>query len=358
MSRAFFDSAARTAVSHGGVVSGGATGCAAVLCCCRIAKGFSYLYGTLKIPMRQLLVLLLSVGALILLGQSVAQAADVSADTPAGTAADKGIELAQQELARMKDLVEAGALPRARIQQAEANLQDAQDELILAHDLYGDLPEKGATEQASAEMIAAAQRRVDREQARVDEARKMVDAGIVARSYVATFEAELTSRQTTLDLAHLRAHLMADRAAMTPPPAAPPVFVPAPLDDSDLAFQGMEHYEGDGAFNEASDLPPLEFAFADKFDRPLPISAEGETEVHRALGFDHRGRVDVAVVPSAPEGVWLREYLQARKIPYYAFSRAIPGKATAAHIHIGPGSTRLVTNQLSKHLAIRTHSAD
>jgi hypothetical protein len=333
---------------------GGATGCAAVLCCCRIVKVFSYLYGTLKFPMRQLLVVLLSVGALILLVQIAAQAAD----TPAGTSANKGIELAQQELARMKDLVEAGALPRARIEQAEANLEDAQDELILAHDLFGDLPDKGATEQASAEMIAAAQRRVDRQQVRTDEARKMVDAGVVARSYVASFEAELTSRETTLDLAHLRARLMADRAAMTPLPARPPVFVEAPPDDADLAFQGMEHYEGDGAFNEARDLAPLEFAFTDKFNRPLPISAEGETEVHRALGFDHRGRVDVAVVPTGPEGIWLREYLQAQKIPYYAFSRAIPGKATAAHIHIGPGSTRLVTNQLSKRLATRTHTAD
>ena len=98
-----------------------------------------------------------------------------------------------------------------------------------------------------------------------------------------------------------------------------------------------------------------------KFDRPLPISAEGETELHRALGFDHRGRVDVAVVPSAPEGIWLRHYLQFRKIPYYAFSRAIPGKATAAHIHIGPGSTRLasqLTNPSSKRASTRTHSAD
>ena len=66
-------------------------------------------------------------------------------------------------------------------------------------------------------------------------------------------------------------------------------------------------------------------------------------------------------VPGAPEGVWLREYLQSRRIPYYAFSHAIPGKATAAHIHIGPGSTHLasqVTTRLSKHSSTRTHSAD
>ncbi len=349
------DSAARTAVSHGGVLSGGAAGCAAVLCCCRIAKGFSYPYGTLKLPMRQLLVVLLSFGALIFLAGTAAQPADL----PADTSVNKEIALAQLELARVTDLVAMGALPRVRIEQAQANLEDAKDQVILAHDLYGDLPDKGASEAVSADMIAAAQRRVDRQKARLEEAQKMVDAGVAARSYLSSFEAELNSRQTSLDLAHLRAHLMADRAAMIQQQqAARPVFVQAPPDDSDLAFEGMQHYEGDGAFNEARDLPQLELAFANKFDRPLPISAEGETEVHRAMGFDHRGRVDVAVVPSAPEGVWLREYLQLRKIPYYAFAHAIPGKATAAHIHIGPGSTRLVTNQLSKHLGTRTHSAD
>ncbi len=304
--------------------------------------------------MRQLLVLLLSFGAFILLAGTAAQPAEV----PAATPADKGIELAQQELDRAKALVDAGAIPRNRIPEAEAKLEDAKDEVVLAHDLYGDLPENGATAEASAEMIAAAQRRLDRQQARLDEARKMVDAGIAARSYLAPFEAELTARQTSLDLAQLRAHLMADRAAMKQSMAPPAVPEPAPLNDSELFFQGMEHYEGDGAFNEAQDLPAIEWAFASKFAHPLPISAEGETEVHRALGFDHRGRVDVAVVPSAPEGVWLREYLQSRKIPYYAFSHAIPGKATAAHIHIGPGSTRLVTNQLSKHLGAHTHAAD
>jgi cellobiose-specific phosphotransferase system component IIA len=281
-----------------------------------------------------------------------------AADASVNSAADKGIELAQQELARVTDLVAVGALPRVRIEEAQAKLEDANDEVILAHDLYGDLPEKGATEQASAEMIAAAQRRLDRQQARLDDAHKMVNAGVSALSYLTPFEAELSSRQTALDLAHLRARLMADRAAMAQAPAAPPVFIQAPPDDADLAFQGMEHYEGDGAFNEARDLPPLEFAFSSKFDRALPISAEGETEVHRALGFDHRGRVDVAVVPTAPEGLWLREYLQLRKIPYYAFAHAIPGKATAAHIHIGPGSTRLVTPTLSKRLSAHTHIAD
>jgi hypothetical protein len=47
------------------------------------------------------------------------------------------------------------------------------------------------------------------------------------------------------------------------------------------------------------------------------------------------------VHPDSPEGAWLLEYLRAQRIPYYAFRQAVRGKATGAHIHIGPGSTRL-----------------
>jgi hypothetical protein len=306
--------------------------------------------------MRQLLTLLLSCGVVFLAARAPARAAETL-----DTLADKQVQLAQLDLTRIKELVELGALPRVRVLEAEAKLEDAKDEAILAHNMYANLPDQGAMEQTSEEMVAAAQRRVDRQRVRMDEAQKMVDAGVAAKTYIAPFEAELSSRQTALDLAHLRAHLMADLAAAKPQPPIPALVAPTPLDDSELSWQGMEHYEGDGAFDEARDLPPLEFAFSTKFDRPLPISAEGETEVHRALGFDHRGRVDVAVVPNAPEGVWLRQYLQLRKIPYYAFSRAIPGRATAAHIHIGPGSTRLaseVTGHVSKHPSTRTHVAD
>jgi len=71
------------------------------------------------------------------------------------------------------------------------------------------------------------------------------------------------------------------------------------------------------------------------------VSARGETAVHRALGFDHRGRLDVAVSPDSSEGKWLREYLAANSIPFFAFRAAVAGKATAPHIHVGPESTRI-----------------
>ena len=85
----------------------------------------------------------------------------------------------------------------------------------------------------------------------------------------------------------------------------------------------------------------MESAFEREFGKPLPVSAMGETAVHRALGFDHRGRVDVAVYPDTPEGIWLRNYLTTNHIPYFAFRHAVPGKATGAHIHLGPMSTHL-----------------
>ena len=84
----------------------------------------------------------------------------------------------------------------------------------------------------------------------------------------------------------------------------------------------------------------VELDFLTQFGKPLPVSAMGETAVHRSLGFDHRGRVDVALHPDQPEGRWLLWYLAGRHIPYFAFRQAVPGKATGAHIHIGPMSTR------------------
>jgi hypothetical protein len=106
------------------------------------------------------------------------------------------------------------------------------------------------------------------------------------------------------------------------------------------AHEIAERYDGDGVFNPRR-FAKVESAFETRFGKPLPISAKGETAVHRALGFDHTGRIDVALHPDQPEGVWLREYLSENHIPYFAFRQGVPGKATGAHIHIGPQSTRL-----------------
>lgn len=336
----------------------GLNGCGALLS----NKENSYPYGTLEFPMRQFVTLFLSLGALVLPSLLTAQSAPEPQKEPsvAEIRASRAVALAELELQRITGLVDAGALPRIRVQQAEADLADAKDEAILEFSLYGELPAKGASDEVSTEMVAAAQRRVDRQQARVEKAREIVSAGVAAQSYLLPLQQELTLRQTSLDLAQLRARLIAEIAASNAALKIPDV-PEATVDDADLFAQGMEHYEGGGTFDEKRDLAPLQFAFEGKFIRPLPISADGETDLHRALGFDHRGRVDVAVDPNCAEGVWLRQYLKLRKIPYYAFTHAIPGKATAAHIHIGPGSTRLSSRfnpRVSSKVSAHAHSAD
>jgi hypothetical protein len=287
--------------------------------------------------MRQFPLVFLCLGAFASFGQA-----------PPGSPealANKRIELANRDLQRITELVQADALPRIRIEQAKLDVADAEDDAILARNLFGDWTANQLNDQLADEMIGAAQRRVDRQQARIDQAKILIDKGFTAATSVAPLFQELSTRQSTLNLAHARASLVIQQtAAAKLQSALAAIRNPSSFENHD-AFesfdQSMEHYEGAGKFNEARDLKPLELAFAREFDHPLPISAKGETNLHRSLGFDHRGRVDVAINPLEPEGVWLREYLYSRQIPYYAFTHAVPGKATAAHIHIGPGSTRL-----------------
>lgn len=255
----------------------------------------------------------------------------LSAQEPGGAALMK----AQSDLQRLRELVAAGAIAPIKLQDAEQSLGDAQDETVLNRTLYGKVTVQDLTEEQSNEMIAAAARRLQREIDRLGRMQKLVDAGVIARGELAPTEQEIESRRLALDLAKSRARLLAEiaesahREQVIEGGIAPPGEQPI-----------MEHYDGGHVFS-SKELKAVELAFEKKFYKPLPISANGETGIHRALGFDHRGRVDVAITPDQPEGVWLRTYLEKNAIPYYAFRAAVRGKATGAHIHIGPGSTRL-----------------
>ena len=272
------------------------------------------------------------------------------AETPAASLqaiANQRVELAQKQLDRIRQLVDAGAVAKLQIAAAEQNLADAQDDAILAGTLYGEVPLKDWTGQMADQMTAAAERRVQREQDRLVQAQKLVDQGLEAQAALVPLEAELSMRQSKLDMARVRVQQMESQAELAKLEESIAQSEEAARSSSPLgvtespSVAGMEHFEGNGRFQESRDLKPIEAAFVKRFDRELPISADGETNLHRSLGLDHRGRVDVAIAPNSTEGVWLRDYLKAREIPYYAFTHALPGKATGAHIHIGPGSTRL-----------------
>jgi hypothetical protein len=248
--------------------------------------------------------------------------------------AARRIEVARLQVERVKALVDTGGEARIWLDAAERDLEDTKDKVILDNAVTPLLSsETGASDDA---IVGAAQRRLDRQKAWAEKIRKLIENGIPPPPDLIPTEAELHSRESDLASAQARIFAKAEAAASAARNSHnEETILP------NFGIGKMEHFEGLGTFDEARDLQAIEKAFEVEFDRRLPISADGETAVHRALGFDHRGRIDVAIDPRAREGIWLRRYLRSRKIPYYAFTSAIAGKATAAHIHIGPGSTRL-----------------
>jgi hypothetical protein len=111
------------------------------------------------------------------------------------------------------------------------------------------------------------------------------------------------------------------------------------IDTAPSLISGLaDRHTGTHATVSPDDLAEIQRAFEAEFRKPLPVSANGASAVHRALGFDHAGRVDVAVSPEGSQGVWLRRYLIGRGFSYFAFRSAVSGQSTGAHIHIGAAS--------------------
>lgn len=243
-----------------------------------------------------------------------------------------------RDIDKLKELVAAGAAPRAALERAMADLEDQADDLILRQTLYGVMRPEETTAEQAAEMIAAAERRLKRKQDRVDALKPLIEEGIMARTELTPHLEELDFRRRTLDLAKSRAEFLEHLAEMA---KAEQIIESTPDQTYDFGPKPLvERFLGAGAFSR-TDYRRILLAFERHFAKPLPVSADGETALHRALGFDHRGRVDVAVAPDSAEGRWLMETLQKENIPYYAIRGAIAGRATGAHIHIGPPSTRV-----------------
>lgn len=240
---------------------------------------------------------------------------------------------AKSDIERLRRFVDAGAVPRVQLEKAEAALADAEDAAFLRKTLYGvDL-----TDDQCDRMLAAANRRFERRKQAVDEARKLVEEGVASQLSLGTFLEELDSARKECDLAETRARLAHELTQMA---QAEEALAARMAEEASEVPDLADRYDGDGVFS-VSTFSRVETEFERRFGKPLPVSAMGETAVHRSLGFDHRGRVDVAIHPDQPEGRWLLEFLYENHIPYFAFRQAVPGKATGAHIHIGPMSTRV-----------------
>ncbi len=249
---------------------------------------------------------------------------------------------AEQSLNEIRGQFNAGLVPRQKLDDAEQNLTDAKDgELISRVHAVGDL-----TEDQASDLKAAAQRRLDRRTAAVEKQRQLVDVGAAPQQTMTDLVREASWAQAQYDLTITRVELVQSLAEMARAEqatqeqqlsglgdsAAPPAVGSAP--------PPVERFAGSHGFRP-NDFSRIETAFEKQFHKTLPVSANGQTAVHSAMGFDHHNRIDIALAPDTAEGVWLRQYLESSGIPYYAFRTAISGKATGAHIHIGPPSTKL-----------------
>lgn len=249
---------------------------------------------------------------------------------------DAGVVRALDELQRTRTLVAQGALPMLRLQRAQENVEDAKDLSLLRANLYS----KDLLPEQADQLVVVAQKMVLRRQRSMIQMRQLVESGIISRVEAEMTDADLARSQTELELARTRANLIQQIAESLRVEKGIASLELQVESHPDWAGKVYTRYDGRGSFTP-TDMQRISSAFLAHFARPIPVSADGETAVHRSLGFDHRGRVDVAVSPDQPEGAWLMKLLETNQIPYFAFRMAVPGKATGAHIHIGPGSTRL-----------------
>src|SRR5580700_3926043 len=88
---------------------------------------------------------------------------------------DPDVARAQIELNRVRVMVETGAYPRSQIQKAEQAVADAEDAATIRKSIYNqDL----TTDQAD-DLVAAANRRFERRKKAFDDAKKLVDGGVM-----------------------------------------------------------------------------------------------------------------------------------------------------------------------------------
>ena len=123
---------------------------------------------------------------------------------------DSVIVRAQANLENVERLVISGVLPRLRLDQAKENLEDARDIAVLHQTLFG----KELTIDQADEMIAAAQRRVDRKQHALVEMQKLLTQGIISKAEMSGYSDDADRATHELDWAKSRARLIIELHAM------------------------------------------------------------------------------------------------------------------------------------------------
>ena len=110
-----------------------------------------------------------------------------------------------------------------------------------------------------------------------------------------------------------------------------------PKSENEAAAPAEARNPGKWRLSEAEKIKAFFFG---TFNKRLPVSAFGQSDLHTRWGLDHRNGMDVGLHPDSVEGRALINYLRGEAIPFLVFRNPIPGVATGPHIHIGNRSSR------------------
>src|ERR1035438_4379228 len=155
-------------------------------------------------------------------------------------AGDDGLVVgAKAELARVQSLVDSGALPRASLAKAEEAVADARDASFLRRTAYG---QELNADQAE-EMVAAANRRLERRQKAVDEATRLVAAGAAPNASLKPLAGAPRTERAECTLVEARAKLVRELSDMA---SAEEAFLNKLAQEPAEAWKLADGYSGDG----------------------------------------------------------------------------------------------------------------
>ena len=180
---------------------------------------------------------------------------------------------------------------------------------------------------------------VYRRQREVDQRTDMLEKGYISKSEFEQSKLALARAQAKLADTDQRirdAEMIIGEAEARSRLASLPPLPPGGYSEAG----GLVRFNGSAEWSLA-DSTKIETYFAMLFGHPLPVSARGESDVHRQMHFDHRNAMDVALHPDSIEGRALMDYLKKSGIPFMAFRGKVAGSSTGAHIHIGRPSMRI-----------------
>ena len=105
---------------------------------------------------------------------------------PSSELLTESVDRAKVDVAKIQVLVGEGTLPKSSLDEAELRLADVNDEAVLKETLFGSTKLTDLTADQQAQMLAAAQRRIDRESTVVCERQKLLEMGIISKAEMAS----------------------------------------------------------------------------------------------------------------------------------------------------------------------------